>query len=67
MNMNFAKFTAPVLGEDTQELYSELYGDAGNKFVDVLSTSPDEIAVISKMIAFLNTKKQNDSKGHGND
>ena len=58
MNMNFAKFTAPVLGEDTQELYSELYGDAGNKFVDVLSTSPDEIAVISKMIAFLNKQKE---------
>ena len=58
MNMNFAKFTAPVLGEDTQELYSELYGDAGNKFVDVLSTSPDEIAVVSKMIAFLNKQKE---------
>ena len=58
MNMNFAKFTAPVLGEDTQELYSELYGDAGNKYVDVLSTSPDEIAVISKMIAFLNKQKE---------
>lgn len=57
MNMNFAKFTVPVLGEDTQELYSELYGDAGNRFVDVLSTSPDEIAVISKMIAYLNKKK----------
>ena len=58
MNMNFAKFTAPVLGEDTQELYSKLYGDAGNKFVDVLSTSPDEIAVISKMIAHLNKLKE---------
>ena len=58
MNMNFAKFTAPVLGEDTQELYSELYGDVGNKFVDVLSTPPDEIAVISKMIAFLNKQKE---------
>lgn len=58
MNMNYAKFTAPVLGEDTQELYSELYGDAGNKFVDVLSSSPDEIAVISKMIAFLNKQKE---------
>ena len=62
MNMNFAKFTAPVLGEDTQEIYSELYGDAGNKFIDVLNSSPDEIAVISKMIAFLNTKKQGEIK-----
>ena len=59
--MNFAKFTAPVLDEDTQELYFELYGDAGNRFVDVLNTSPDEITVISKMIAYLNTKRLGDS------
>ena len=60
MNMNFAKFTVPVLGEDTQKLYSELYGDTGDKFVDVLNTSPDEIAVISKMIAYLNAKRRVD-------
>ena len=57
MNMSFAKFTAPVLGKETEELYSELYGDIGEKFVDILSSSPDEIAVISKMIAYLNKKK----------
>ena len=57
MNMNFAKFTAPVLDKDTQGLYTELYGDAGDKFVDVLSSSPDEIAVVSKIIAFLNKQK----------
>ena len=53
MNMNFAKFPAPVLGDNTQELYTKLYGDAGERFVDILNSSPNEIAVISKMIAYL--------------
>ena len=57
MNMNFAKFPAPVLGEDTQERYTKLYGDAGEKFVDILDTSPNEIAVISRLIAYLKDKK----------
>lgn len=57
MNMNFAKFPAPVLGGDTQELYTKLYGDAGEKFVDILDTSPNEIAVISRLIAYLKDKK----------
>ena len=54
MNVNCAKFTAPVLGEDTREIYNELYGNVGDRFVDILKTSPDEIAVISKMLAYLN-------------
>ena len=57
MNMNFAKFPAPVLGDDTQKLYTKLYGEAGEKFVEILSTSPDEIAVISRLIACLQYKK----------
>ncbi len=57
MNMNFAKFSAPVLGAGTQELYAELYGEMGERFVDVLGTSPDEIAVISRLIAYLRAKK----------
>lgn len=57
MNMNFAKFSTPVLGDDTQELYAKLYGDAGEKFVDILNSSPNEIAVISRLIAYLREKK----------
>lgn len=57
MNVNFAKFSAPVLGEETQELYCKLYGELGEKFVDILNTSPNEIAVISRMIAYLREKK----------
>lgn len=58
MKMNFAKFPAPVLGEDTHELYTRLYGDAGERFVDILNTSPDEIAVISRLIAYLKAKRE---------
>lgn len=57
MNMNFAKFSAPVLGNETQELYTMLYGDAGERFVDILNTSPNEIAVISRLIAYLKDKR----------
>lgn len=58
MIMNFAKFSAPVMDDNTQALYSKLYGDAGERFVDILNTSPDEIAVISKMIAYLTERKE---------
>jgi hypothetical protein len=57
MNMNFSKFSAPVLGDGAQELYAQLYGDAGDRFIDILNTSPNEIAVISRLIAYLKEKK----------
>lgn len=57
MNMNFAKFSAPVLGDETQELYTKLYGNVGERFIDILNTSPNEIAVISRLIAYLKEKK----------
>lgn len=57
MNMDFAKFSTPVLGDETQELYTKLYGDDGERFIDILNTSPNEIAVISRLIAYLNEKK----------
>lgn len=57
MNMNFAKFPAPVLGDGTRELYTKLYGDAGERFIDILNSSPNEIAVISRLIAYLKEKR----------
>lgn len=50
-------FSSPVLGEETSELYTKLYGDAGERFVDILDSSPNEIAVISRLIAYLKDKK----------
>lgn len=58
MNMNFAKFPAPVLGENARELYTRLYGDmAGEKFLNIFDTSPNEIAVVSRLIAYLKDHK----------
>ncbi len=51
------KFSSPALNEDAQVLYSKLYGENGEKFVEILDTSPDEIAVISRLIAYLAEKK----------
>ena len=58
MNMNFTKFSAPVLGNETYELYTKLYGENGKRFVSILNTSPDEIAVISRLIAYLKDRKE---------
>lgn len=58
MNMNFSKFPAPVLGDDARSLYVGLYGEVGERFVDILSTSPDEITVISRMISYLAKRKK---------
>lgn len=58
MRINSTKFPTPVLGDGVQELYTKLYGDDGEHFVDILSTSPDEIAVISRLIAYLREKKE---------
>lgn len=63
MNMNFAKFPAPVLGGDTQELYTRLYGDAGERFLEILNTSPNEIAVISRLIVYLKARKGVEQNG----
>lgn len=57
MNMNFAKFTSPVLDPGTRDLYTNLYGDNADNFIEILNTSPEEIAVISKIIAYLNQLK----------
>lgn len=59
MNTSTVKFEAPGMDATAKELYSALYGeDIGMRFVDVLSSSPDEIAVISRLIAFLMTCKK---------
>lgn len=53
MKANLVKFDAPVLGDETEELYTELYGESGEVFLRILNISPSEIAVISRLIASL--------------
>ncbi len=58
MNVNYYKFSVPVLDENTEEVYEKLYGVDGKKYVDILSISPNEIAVISRMLAYLREKNE---------
>lgn len=59
MNISTVKFEVPGMDDTAKELYSALYGeDIGKCFVEVLATSPDEIAVISRLIAYLMTIKK---------
>lgn len=50
------RFPSPTMDETAQNLYAELYGDAGARFVGILNSSPNEIAVISRLIAYLDDK-----------
>jgi len=62
MKVNIVKFDGPGMDVTAKELYGKLYGiDVGERFLEVLSASPDEIAVISRLIAFLKDSK----KGEG--
>ena len=53
MNINTVKFEVPGMGENTQNLYTRLYDEVGGRFIDILSTSPNEIAIISRLIAYM--------------
>lgn len=55
---NRTRWTSPILGEDAQALYERSYGEAGQTFLKILEASPYEIAVISRMIAYLKQKKE---------
>ena len=50
------RFPSPTMDETAQKLYAELYGDAGARFVGILNSSPNEISVISRLIAHLDNK-----------
>lgn len=58
MRTNLVKFEAPGMGTGAKALYQKLYGElVGEQFIDILLTSPDEIAVISRLAAFLAEQK----------
>lgn len=52
------RFPSPTMDENAQNLYAKLYGDAGARFVGVLNSSPNEIAVISRLIAYMDETKE---------
>lgn len=59
MNINSVRFEIPGMDDNTKEMYDKLYGDViGDTFISILSTAPDEIAVISRFIAFMMEQKK---------
>ena len=47
------RWASPILGEDVNEAYTKAYGEDGVRYVEVLESSPYEISVISRMIAYM--------------
>lgn len=52
-----ARWSSPILGQEVNEVYNKAYGLDGEHYVEVLETSPYEIAVISRMIACMQESK----------
>lgn len=53
----FPGWRSPMIGREMYELYSNIYGENGENYVEVLETSPYEIAVISRMLAYMQEKR----------
>lgn len=57
MNANFTRWTSPILGQEAETVYTGIYGNEGADFIRVLETSPYEIAVVSRLITYLQKVK----------
>ena len=55
MKANFIRWENPILNDDAKTVFEENYGKNAQSILDVLNTSPEEIAVISMLLAYLNT------------
>lgn len=53
MNTNIMRWNNPILDEDADDVYTAIYGDEGKNFLHILESSPYEIAVVSRLIAYL--------------
>lgn len=52
------KWSCPVMDDDIEDMYKLTYGDsAGRAFCRAISNAPEEMAVISRLIAYLDYKK----------
>lgn len=53
MNTNITRWTNPILGDKADAIYTEVYGNEGKNYLHILESSPYEIAVVSRLIAYL--------------
>ena len=47
------RFTGPGMDQESRALYEETYGDSGAGMLDILHSSPYEIALISRLTLHL--------------
>ena len=57
MKANFTRWTRAILGQEAEARDTGIYGNEGVDFLRVLETSPYEIAVVSRLIAYLQKVK----------
>lgn len=55
MKANFFRWENPILNDDVKTVFEENYGKNAQSILDVLETSPDEIAVISMLLTYLDS------------
>lgn len=53
MHTNFTRWTSPFLGRESRTLYGGCYGGDAEPFLSVLESGPYEIAVLSRLTAYL--------------
>ena len=53
LGKNIFGFSCPFLGEDVKKLYRRLYADNAEKYIACLDTSPNEIAIVSRLLTYM--------------
>ncbi|MGX8705117.1 MAG: hypothetical protein ACSW8J_00915 [bacterium] len=58
ISMNPTRFGTPGMGEEIEKVYGDIYGDGGPGFIQVMRESPYEVAVLSRLIAYMEQKRK---------
>ena len=53
---NRVRWSCPVLDESVSRMFRQAYGEVGYSFCTVLGSAPYEIAVVARILAYLNEK-----------
>ena len=58
MNVNFTGWENPVCMKQVPEIYEAVYHEEGREFLRILESSPYEMMVLSRLLAYLDSKKE---------
>lgn len=62
--INRVRWPNPVLDDSAIRLFGRIYGEAGYRFCAALDVAPYEIAVVARILAYLNKKAGELNHGH---